>query len=282
MFFDDDGRYHFHADLSPELGALLDKTLAEIRDALFRSGRADVTWADAIEELCLRSIATINSASRSDRYRVYVHVDEKGGWLNGGPKVDDSVLHHILCNTVVQPVFEREGRPINLGRTVRTVPDRIARLILDRDRVCRNPMCNATRGLEIHHIVHDANGGPADTWNLGALCPHCHREHHRGRFTIEGNADEPDGLSFRRANGALIEPAGRPNPPIRPLPRPPDDHRYQHPIGERFESKWLSFIPSPEEVAKLKAAAQADDDRPDDWLAERYRQNERYRIGGWT
>ena len=29
------------------------------------------------------------------------------------------------------------------------------------------------------------------------LCHHDHIEHHKGAFTIEGNADEPDGLIFR-------------------------------------------------------------------------------------
>jgi hypothetical protein len=145
------------------------------------------------------------------------------------------------------------------------VPDRVARLILDRDRVCRNPVCNATQGLEIHHVIHDTNGGPADTWNLAALCPHCHREHHRNRFTIEGNADQPDGLVFRRANGTLIEPAGKPNPPSGPLPRPPAGHRYQHPAGERFNTKWLCFTPSPEQIAKMKAAVQATRETRGPW-----------------
>ena len=64
-------------------------------------------------------------------------------------------------------------------------------------------------------------------------------------------------MSFRRPDGTIIEPAGKPNPPTRPLPQPPAGHKYVHPSGERFETKWLTFTPSPEECARHKAAMEA-------------------------
>lgn len=132
-FFDDDARYKIHDDLATERGAIVDKALEEARNALFQSGRKDVTWADALEKICLRSLGTITSATRSDRYRVVVHVDENGGWLNAGARLSGGVVKDIQSNPIIQSLFERGGRPVALGRSARVVPYRLAELILDRD-----------------------------------------------------------------------------------------------------------------------------------------------------
>jgi hypothetical protein len=241
-FFDDDARYKVRADLATERGAIVDKAFEEALDALFQSGRKDVTWADALEEICLRSLGAITSATRSDRYRVVVHVDEHGGWLNAGARLNDSVLRDILSNPIIQPLFEREGRPVALGRSARVVPYRLAELIKDRDRVCRNPSCHSTRGLDVHHIQHWAAQGPTNPSNLGCLCRPCHRDHHKGKFAITGNAETPGGLTFTKPNGEIIEPCGTPNPPA-VLPASPKP--YQHPLGEPFDSRNLIFNPPP-------------------------------------
>jgi Domain of unknown function (DUF222)/HNH endonuclease len=242
-FFDDDGRWRMHADFSAERGAILQKALDEARDALFTAGNKNVTWADAFEEVCLRSLATVKSVSRTDRYRVLVHLNEDGGWLNAGQHLKDGVLKQLLSNTTIQAVFERGGRPVNLGRTARVVPHRIAALILDRDRMCRNPLCSATKGLEVHHVEHWTDGGPTNTCNLGALCRHCHRAHHAGKFTIIGNADNPDGLIFRGPDGTIIKGAAKPMPPVGPLP--PSAKPFVHPTGERWLNRDTWFTPDP-------------------------------------
>jgi Domain of unknown function (DUF222)/HNH endonuclease len=241
-FFDDDARYKVHANLATERGAIVDKALEEARDALFQSGRKDVTWADALEEICLRSLGTITSATRSDRYRVVVHVDEHGGWLNAGARLKDSVLRDILSNPIIQPLFERGGRPVALGRSARVVPYRLAELIMDRDRVCRNPSCHATRGLQVHHIQHWADQGPTNPANLGCLCRPCHRDHHKGKFHITGNAEIPGGITFTKPNGDIIEPCGTPN---LPSVLPASDRPYQHPLGQPYDSRDLVFNPAP-------------------------------------
>jgi Domain of unknown function (DUF222)/HNH endonuclease len=242
-FFDDDARYKIHANLATERGAIVEKALEEARDALFHSGRKDVTWADALEEICLRSLGSIRSATRNDRYRVVVHVDENGGWLNAGARLQDGVLKDILSNPIIQPLFERGGRPVALGRSARVVPYRLAELILDRDRVCRNPSCHATRGLEVHHIQHWAEQGPTNPANLGCLCRPCHRDHHKNKFNITGNAETPGGFVFTKPNGDIIEPCGTPNPP--PIVLPACDKPYQHPLGESFDRCNLVFNPPP-------------------------------------
>ena len=248
-FFDDDARYKIHANVSTERGAVVDSAFEEARNALFHTGRKDVTWADALEEICLRSLGTIKSATRSDRYRVVVHVNEHGGWLNAGARLADGALKDILSNPIIQPLFERDGRPIALGRSRRVVPYRLAELILDRDRTCRNPACHSTRGLEVHHLVHWTDGGPTNPANLGCLCRHCHRDHHKGKFGITGNAEQPSGLTFTKPNGDTIEPCGTPNPPTADLPT--SNKPYQHPLGEPFNHHDLTFNPPPSNTPRV-------------------------------
>jgi hypothetical protein len=242
-FFDDDGRWRMNADFSAERGAVPQKAMEEAHDALFKAGNKNVTWADAFEEVCLRSLASIKSVSRSDRYRVLVHLNEDGGWLNAGQHIKDGVLKQILSNTTIQALFERGGRPVNLGRSARVVQHKIAALTLDRDRMCRNPLCSATKGLEAHHVVHWTDGGPTNTCNLGALCRHCHRAHHAGKFSIVGNADNPDGLIFRRPDGTVMEGAAKPTSPAGPLP--PSAKPFAHPTGERWLNRDTWFTPDP-------------------------------------
>ena len=69
--------------------------------------------------------------------------------------------------------------------------------------------------------------------------------HHSGGFTITGNADHTNGLTFRNANGQIIACSGTPKPPGN---RPPPDpaQPYVHPTGERLQLRWLSFLPPPD------------------------------------
>jgi Domain of unknown function (DUF222)/HNH endonuclease len=265
-FFDDDARYQIHANLPTERGAIFDKAMEEARDALFHAGNKNVTWADALEEICLRSLGTIKSSSRSDRYRVVVHVNEHGGWLNGGPRLTDGVLKDILSNPIIQPLFERNGRPIALGRSARVVPYRLAELIRDRDRTCRNPACHSTRGLDVHHLIHWTNGGPTNPKNLGCLCRRCHRDHHKGLFGITGDAEQPGGLTFTKPNGDIIEPCGTPNPP--PDVLPPSAKPYHHPLGEAFNQHDLTFNPPPSDTPRVTPQPPREP-APKTWIEQR-------------
>ena len=78
-------------------------------------------------------------------------------------------------------------------------------MIEDRDRICRHPSCHSTLGLEVHHIHHWEDGGVTDTHNLCMLCKNHHKRHHKHEFTIEGNANNPNGLTFRNNKGEIID-----------------------------------------------------------------------------
>ena len=184
-----------------------------------------VSTARAFVELAASSLAALSSRSaesmfagesRRDRYRVWVHLDTDGAWLTGRPRLSRHVTEALTCDGTLQPVWHTQGRPVNVGRAQRIVPERTRRLLADRDRGCRFPGCGVRVGVESHHIVHWADGGLTDTPNLVSLCSHHHDAHHRGEFTITGDADAPDGhpaaLRFTHRGGWRI---GYTPPPAR-------------------------------------------------------------------
>jgi hypothetical protein len=244
--FDDHGRYRLNVDCDAANGAIIDKALAEARDHLFHNGNPHVTGVDALVEIARRSLGTVTSPSRRDLFRTYVHLDTDGedgpahAWLNGGPQLPAPLRDALLCDGVVIPLWSTEGRPVNVGRSRRTVPAHTRWMILDR--TCRHPACTATRHLEVHHLHHWSQGGPTDTNNLLALCPHHHDAHHRGAFIITGNPDEPGNLKFFDARGRPIPNAAQPHPPNGP---PPPAAPYLHPSGEPMQTKWLYFNDTP-------------------------------------
>jgi hypothetical protein len=244
--WDDDGRFHLHAELGVETGAVVEQALREAHDALFRAGDSAVTWAGALGEICHRSLSHCTSLARRDRYRVFLHYEQGDGWLQAGPKVPDHIAEKWLCDGVVQPVWEREGRPVSIGRARHAIPLRTRRVVLDRDRLCRFPACSSTVGLDVHHVVMWTDGGRTDTDNLAALCSTHHDALHRGTYQASGDANRVDGITFARPDGTVIAGRCPPKPPDGPLPGPPPGHRYHHPTGERLHPDCVVFRPPPD------------------------------------
>ena len=112
------------------------------------------------------------------------------------------MARQILCDTNLVGIGFRNGRPVDLGRKTRVIPDRLRRIVLRRDGGCVVPGCGATRGLEIHHRIHWQDGGRTDAANLVAICKAHHRAHHHGLLNIHG--DPYDGLTFTNADGKPI------------------------------------------------------------------------------
>ena len=248
-WFDEASRFSLHLNAPADQGAIISQAINEARDALFLAGQSDVTWLQAFVEVCNRSLGTVTSPERRDRFRTYVHLntDDKGGpahaWFNGGPTLPDAIRDALCCDGVVQPLWHTAGLPINVGRARYIVPLRTRRAVLDRDRTCRHPSCCAITHLEVHHILEWLRNGRTDMDNLCALCPKHHDAYHRGEFMMAGNANIAGDLSFYDARGRPIPNAARPNPPNDAPPAP--RKRYVHPTGEHFDGRWLDFTTAP-------------------------------------
>jgi hypothetical protein len=239
----EDGSWRLHGWLDGDHGAVVDAALSEARDRLFRDGQRDVTWVDALVDVAEHCVEAA-PIERRERYRVNLFVDPGHTaavtWING-IAMPDAIAKLYTCDGTINPIFVTDGHPVNVGRSQRIVPERTRRLVLQRDKHCANPLCGATRGLEVHHIIHWSDGGSTDTWNLITLCRRCHRDHHLGRLDITGNADQPDGIVFRDKHGQPFDTATHAHKPPGPPPTPL--RPYHHPLGERLQRWAIHFNP---------------------------------------
>ncbi len=240
---DDDGGVRIGIELDADHGAVFRAALEAARDRLFQAGATRVTWIDALIELCEHSLDAEQHVARRERFRINWFfdpaADQRAAWSDGSA-IPEAIRRHLDCDGMLTPTFVAGGQPVSVGRSQRIVPDRTRRLVERRDGgVCRVPWCSSHRWLQIHHVVHWEDGGPTDTANLCALCPACHRAHHRGELGIVGNADQPDGLRFTDRHGHPLAAAPRTLQPVMP-PAPPRS-RYEHPLGERLYRRWLTF-----------------------------------------
>jgi hypothetical protein len=81
------------------------------------------------------------------------------------------------------------------------------RKVLHRDKGrCQVPGCRAHANLDVHHLLHRAQGGTNDLWNLITLCEAHHLCHHEGTLRIERVGDE---LRFRREGSNAFTRATR-------------------------------------------------------------------------
>ncbi|GAA4715359.1 hypothetical protein GCM10025782_09950 [Pedococcus ginsenosidimutans] len=225
MSYDADGRFQLRYSAPATIGALVEQAVREAKDALFTRRRdtaaADSfvdhdagddrhaglpTYADALEEMATRSLASVTSTSRASHYRVYLHLDTDVAWVSGGHAIPLRLLGRFISDGTVQPVWETEGTPVSVGRAMRILPERTRRLIHDRDPGCRFPGCTTTAFTEVHHLTPWADGGRTDLANQVLLCTVHHDGIDRGDHTITGDPTRPDGLMVTNRYGLPVRP----------------------------------------------------------------------------
>lgn len=140
----EDGVFTLRDTAPASVGVLVEQAIREARDALFAAGQSQATLADALVEIANRSLSGLEGTSRSRRYRINVHLDTDGGWLPGVGRLPDHMLRAVTCDGELVPVWETSGQPLNLGRSMRIVPERLRRLVIARDGGCSYPGCIAT------------------------------------------------------------------------------------------------------------------------------------------
>ena len=121
---------------------------------------------------------------------------ETGAAIDVGPRVGPLTLEEILCDGQVEIlVTARDGTPLTVGPTARTIPPKLKRFILNRDGgACTADGCRSRYRLQPHHILPKSHGGIHDPDNLTTLCWfHHHVVIHRDGFRID-----PDSPPQRR------------------------------------------------------------------------------------
>ncbi|MEJ7801580.1 MAG: DUF222 domain-containing protein [Ilumatobacter sp.] len=107
------GRWRLNGDFGLETGRRIEAELTERKDARFADGDETVTWADALTDCCARSLDTIESPSRRDHYRTWIHLDVTSGQATttDGWHIPMAIEQHLLCDGIIQAVWERDGIP---------------------------------------------------------------------------------------------------------------------------------------------------------------------------
>ena len=177
-------------ELSAETFALL----RQARQTLDNEHSASLDDNALIAELCGAVLdgASTNEPSGRARFQIAVTVCRRcqRGWQEGAGAriaIDPAAVDRALCDA--QHIGSLDGAAPE--RATQDIPPSVVRFVWRRDGGrCRVPGCRSARGLEIHHLVHRADGGSHDPLNLALLCSSCHLAHHRGALTISGTADQ--------------------------------------------------------------------------------------------
>ena len=119
------------------------------------------------------------------------------GWQEGAGAqivVGPEVVERAMCDAQHIGSIDGDGP----ARAHQDIPPSVVRFVWRRDGGrCRVPGCRSARALEVHHIVHRADGGTHDPAGLVLLCSSCHQAHHAGALAISGTAEQ---LDVRRPN----------------------------------------------------------------------------------
>jgi hypothetical protein len=107
-----------------------------------------------------------------------------------GPVVAETV-RRLACDAAVTRVtLGADGEPLNVGRSVRSIPPAIRRALVARDGGCRFPGCDRPpEWTDGHHVKHWADGGETRLDNLVLLCRHHHRAVHEHRWRLSWTAE---------------------------------------------------------------------------------------------
>lgn len=178
-------RLHLQADLTAEQGArltaALERTAARL-PSVDPDGRATMAQrrADALSALASVQIAADNDP---DRATFVVHVDLEtlragvgnGGWTEEGAVLSVETVSKLLCDARLKALVEdADGKPLGVGRTMRTAPGWMRQAARSRDLTCCFPGCERTDFLVPHHLKEWSKGGPTDLDNLPLGCPTHH------------------------------------------------------------------------------------------------------------
>lgn len=175
---------------------------------------------EPFEARCLDALLMLASQTRGadrdpDRATAVIHIPLAALTNDAGEvESEDGIplltetARRLVCDARLQLSVEDEtGTVIGVGRTTRSIPAWLARLVRNRDRGCRYPGCRRERWIHIHHLIHWAHGGPTNLDNLISLCPYHHRLIHEGGWSISG--DPNDEVTWITPGGSPFVPGPR-------------------------------------------------------------------------
>jgi hypothetical protein len=226
----DDGMLEIFAVLPREDGAVVMAALeasataikTELREAAPTQRAVDdparvtheMLRADALVRVSDEWVASVSKhPTPAPTKQVVVHVDSRvltesdtGArcHLEDGPWLSIGAARWLSCDSDVVPILERDGAPLDVGRTSRLISPRLRLALQARDGGCLYPVCGVPAPrTDGHHIKHWFDGGPTELQNLASLCRFHHRRHHEGAFSIRVVGKE---MRFELPDGTPLVP----------------------------------------------------------------------------
>ena len=190
-------------ELSAETFALL-RQARQVLDDEHGTNLADDAFVTALCTTVLDDAPATEPTGRA-KFQIALTVCERcrQGWQEGAGAriaVEAATVDRALCDA--QHIGSLDGAEPE--RVHQDIPPSVVRFVWRRDGGrCRVDGCRSARGLEVHHLVHRADGGSHDASNLILACSACHQAHHAGTLTITGTAEH---LEVRRP-GRSTSPA---------------------------------------------------------------------------
>ena len=171
-----------------------------------------LTDSEVMEALCAASLAgtaATDPATRPPPYQIAITrcADCARAWVDAaGQSIELSAteLARASCDAELLGRVDGDAPP----RATKTIPPRIRRAVLRRDRGrCRVPGCKNARFVDVHHVVPRGKGGDHTPSRLAAMCSAHHQAAHDGRLKVD--LDKRGRLRVVHADG---RPYGSPPP----------------------------------------------------------------------
>ncbi len=192
------------ADAATVLAAV-DARVGPAKDDDGRLIPLDVRRADALVD------AVVGGGAAGEL--VHVHVDaevlagghgrcdiESAGDTGMGPApMSAEAVRRLLCDRPYVTVEHGpDGEVVAVSARRRLVRGVQRRLVEQRDQGCRVPGCERRGRIEVHHLVHRADGGSNESNNLVCVCRYHHHRIHDGGWQLVSTGDgfelvAPDG-----------------------------------------------------------------------------------------
>ena len=159
-------------------------------------------------------------------------LDEAPGELTGYGPITADVARILAGDATWRRILTdpESGAVLDVGTTVYRPPQRLAELVMARDKTCRAPGCRIpARRCELDHSIRFPDGPTADT-NLGCGCKHDHRMKHESDWDVEQLPDatfiwtSPTGHRYVVPAEPFLDhpPPVDPDPPNQPEPPDPE------------------------------------------------------------
>lgn len=206
----------FPEDEGAKIVSAIDRVAKDLPDQSDEYGEKILMGAKRAQALAELADAKLGELGKPT---MYINIDHEtlisgrgNAEIEGGPYISCETASRLLCDANIVPIYcDENATPISAGRSRRSAPDKLRRVLMKRDKRCRFPGCRRRHHLIVHHIKEWAtDGGPTDYHNLVMLCSVHHPYVHELGYKIRGKPPNiwvirPDGTAFRPGPPPITE-----------------------------------------------------------------------------